>query len=87
MVHAVPECREYDGVDGEPVVFEWKIFPGHTTLQLHQAVPRMMEEQNTQSDKFKDRIIFMSMYNDIDWGQRGNKKNVRCILEILLPTP
>ena len=26
--------RGLDNIDGEPVVFEWKIFPGQTTLKL-----------------------------------------------------
>ena len=26
------QYRELDGIDGEPVEFEWMIFPGHTTL-------------------------------------------------------
>ena len=28
------QYRELDGIDGEPVKFEWMIFPGHTTLQI-----------------------------------------------------
>ena len=32
--------RELDNVDGEPIVFEWTIFPGHSTLTLLQEVER-----------------------------------------------
>ena len=57
----------------EPVVFEWKIFPGHTTLKLFREVQNMVEKDHIQPEDFKDRIIFMSMYNDIVWGQKGNE--------------
>ena len=40
FTHTTP-CREPDRTDGKPVVFEWKIFPGHTTLKL------LREVQNT----------------------------------------
>ena len=29
-----PEYRNLDRIDGEPIEFEWNIFPGFTTLQL-----------------------------------------------------
>ena len=35
---------------------------------LFQEVQNMMDKDNIQPECFKDRIIFMSMYSDIDWG-------------------
>ena len=35
-----------------------------------------MEENSIQPEKFKDRIIFMSMYNGIDWGKVECKENL-----------
>ena len=32
-----------------------------------------MTESKCEPEQFKGRIIFMSMYNDIDWTKRGNK--------------
>ena len=32
----------------------------------------MMDKGHIQAEDFKDRIIFMSMFNDIDWSQKGN---------------
>ena len=33
-----PEYRALDRIDGEPMAFEWNIFPGFTTLQFcHKA--------------------------------------------------
>ena len=33
-----PEYRNLDRIDGEPMEFEWNIFPGLNTLQLSQEV-------------------------------------------------
>ena len=38
------QCRELDNIDGEPVVFEWKIFAGHTTLKHLCEVQNMMRK-------------------------------------------
>ena len=41
----------------------------------------MMTESKCEPEHFKGRIIFMSMYNDIDWTKRGNKED--CIANVL----
>ena len=46
-----------------------------------------MEESTILHEKFEDRIIFMSMYNDIDWRKAETKKSVCRILQVLLRTP
>ena len=52
-----------------------KIFPGHTTLDLVQDVPTMTDDElHVQPQDFQERIIFMSMYNDIDWTRQGNEE-------------
>ena len=72
---STPQHRELDNIDGEPVVFKWKIFPGHTTLDLLQEVQELIEKElKIQPQNFEDRIIFMSMYNDIDWTRKGNQQ-------------
>ena len=35
--------RELDRIDGEPVVSEWNVVPGHTTLNLLREVQNMMD--------------------------------------------
>ena len=55
------------------MAFEWEIYPGHTTLQLPDEVPLVMREMKCEPGMFKDRIIFMSMYNDIDWDKKHNE--------------
>ena len=45
--------------------FEWKIFPGLTTLGLLEQIQEFMKEQQCDPEQFEGRVIFMSMFNDI----------------------
>ena len=68
------EYRNLDRIDGEPMEFEWNIFPGCNTLQLsHQEVQELLLRLNETPENFTGRIIFMSMFNDISWGSKDNK--------------
>ena len=67
------EYRNMDRIDGEPMEFEWNIFPGFTTLQLSQEVKDLLLRLNETPENFTGMIIFMSMFNDISWGSRDNK--------------
>ena len=60
----------------EPVVFEWKNLPGHTTMQLLQEIQTMMENeiQVLPSDS-KARIILLDI--DIDWTQKSDEDTCR----------
>ena len=72
------DAQELNGIDGEPVEFEWNnTFAGHTVLDLLHEIHRKMTENRIKLEEFEDRIIFMSMYNDIDWTTEGNFK--KCI--------
>ena len=62
-----PEYRALDRIDGEPIEFEWHIFPGFTTLQLSHKVQELLLRLSVSPEKFTGRIIFMSMFNDISW--------------------
>ena len=68
------ETRYLDRTDGEPMKFEWKNFPGFTELGILDEIHKMMTESRCEPEQFKGGIIFMSMYNDIVWGERGNKE-------------
>ena len=57
--------------------FEWKIFPGFTTLGILEEIQKFMTELQCEPEQFKGRIIFMSMYNDIVCGERGNTE--KCV--------
>ena len=52
--------------------FEWKIFPGFTTLGILEEIQKYLTELQCGLEQFNDRIIFMSMYNDIVCGEEGN---------------
>ena len=68
-----PQYRTLDTIDGEPMEFEWNIFPGFTTLQLVHKVQEFTSKMGDPSE-FKGRIIFMSMFNDIIWGTTDNEQ-------------
>ena len=59
------EYRILDVIGGEPMDFEWNIFPGFTTLQLVREVQEFLSKMRIQPEDFTGRIIFMSMFNDI----------------------
>ena len=59
-----PQHRTLDTIDGEPMEFEWNIFPGFTTLQLINKVQEFIIKMG-DPPQFQGRIIFMSMFNDI----------------------
>ena len=67
--------KDLDRIDGEPMEFEWKIFPGFTTLGILTEIQKMMTESKCEPEQFKGRIILMSSYNDIVRGERGNEEN------------
>ena len=48
------------------------MFPGFTSLQILQVIQNDWQKRNTEPEKFTDRIIFIAMFNDIDWTRRGN---------------
>ena len=68
------ESRNFDRNDGEPMEFEWNIFPGFNTLQLSQEVKSLLLRSKETPENFTGRIIFMSMFNDISCGTRDNEK-------------
>ena len=63
------------GIDGEAIELEWKNFPGFSSLAILQEIQKDLARNNIQPEEFTDRIIFMSMFSDIDWTKRGNDEN------------
>ena len=69
-----PQNRTLDTIDGEPMDFEWNIFPGSTTLPLVDKVQDFI--------KFQRRLIFISKFNDI---KKGTTDNVQeCMANAIL---
>ena len=51
-----------------------KKIPGFTTLQILTEIQNMVTEIKCEPEHFQGRIIFMSMFHDIVWGEKGNKE-------------
>ena len=67
------QYRTLDTIDGEPMEFEWNIFPGFTTLQLVHKVHKLMSKMG-KPEQFQGRINIMSMFNDIKWWYKDNER-------------
>ena len=76
-----PQYRTLDTIDGEPMEFEWNIFPGFTTIQLINKVQKFMNKMGDPA-QFQGRIIFMSMFNGIIWWTKDNEQE--CIANATL---
>ena len=72
-----PEFRNLDRIDGEPIEFEWNIFQGFTTLQLNHKVQELLLRLGETPENFTGCIVFMSMFNDISWGSKGQQERMR----------
>ena len=66
--------RNFDRIDGEPMEFEWNIFPGFNTLQLSEEVKRLLLRLDETPESFTGTIILMSMFNDVSCGSKNNEK-------------
>ena len=63
--------------------FEWKNFPGFTTLGILDEIQKMMTESRCEPEQRKGRIIIMSMKIDSEWENKGTEKLVLRILLML----
>ena len=68
------QYRTLDTLVGEPMEFEWNIFPRFTTLQLCSKVQEFMSKMSEEPEDFTGRIIFMSMFNDISLGSQDHEQ-------------
>ena len=77
--------RELQGLDGDPIDFEWKIFPGAKAFDILHKFQADLQGKNIRPEKFSDRIIFMSMFNDIELSMTLNWKGKITKILVLLP--
>ena len=68
--------KELLGIDGETIELKWNIVAGYSSLQIPQEIQNVLRQRNIEPERITDRIIFMSMFNDIDW----TRKSFRWIL-------
>ena len=78
------QYRALDTIDGEPMEFEWNIFPGFTTLQLCNKVQEFMSKMSEKPEAFTGRIIFMWMFSDISWGSQDNEQECESSAQLSL---
>ena len=65
--------RDYDAINGESTEFEWNNFPGFTTLQLCDKISDLLSYLGQTPETFTERILFVSMFNDISCDRNDNK--------------
>ena len=61
-----PTFRELQGLDGDPIDFEWKIFPGAKALDILHKIQADLQGKNITPEKLSEQKIFMSRFNDIE---------------------
>ena len=67
--------RNFDRIDGEPMDFEWNIFPGFNSLQLYGKVKDLLSRLGEAPENFTGRILFLSVINDIFlWNKRHEEE-------------
>ena len=54
------QYRTLDTIDGEPMEFEWNIFPGFTTFKLINKVQEFMTKRDHPS-QFKKKILIVDL--------------------------
>ena len=69
--------KELNRINGTQTEFQWKYFPGFTTLGILEEIRKLMECIQCEPEHFNDRIIFMSTYHDIAWWVNGNTE--KCV--------
>ena len=72
-----PEYRALDRIDGEPIEFEWYIFPGFTTLQLSHKVQELLLRLSVTPENF-----YRTNYHHVDvqrhlMGIKGQQERMR----------
>ena len=55
-----------------------RFFPGFSALRLLETIQKDLEGKRIKPDEFSDRIIFMSMFNDIDMDKKRERR--LCVL-------
>ena len=73
-IRSSSQYRALDTIDGEPMDFEWNIFPEFTTLQLCNNVQEFLSKLSVEPEDFIGRIIFMWMFNNISWRSKDNEQ-------------
>ena len=72
-----PEYRNFDKIDGEPMDFEWNIFPGFNTLQLSDEVKSLLLKLGETPENFHSKIeIHVDVQRHLLWVKEQWKRIV-----------
>ena len=67
--------RNFDRIDGEPMEFEWNIFPGFNTLQLCEEVKRLLFRLDETPENFlRKNSIYVDVQRHFLWQERQLKR-------------
>ena len=80
VVKRSPEYRALDKIDGEPMEFEWNIFPGFTTLQLCSKVQELLSRLSVQQKKSLDGLSSCRCSTTSHGDLKTIKKNANQVL-------
>ena len=62
--------RSFDRIDGEPIEFEWNIFPGFNTLQLSEEVKRLLLILGETREFHRKNYIHVGVQRHLLWIKR-----------------
>ena len=68
--------RSFDRIDGEPMEFEWNIFPGFNSLQLSEEVKRLLLRLDETPENFTGGSYSCRCSTTSPVDQETTKKNV-----------
>ena len=63
-------------IKGRPVEFVCNMYAGKTAIEILECIEPSMDEKGTQPSQFQDRIICMSMYNDVKYWIRTARTSI-----------
>ena len=67
--------RNFDGIDGEPMEFEWNIFPGFNTLQLSEEVKSLLFRLGETPENLKRKdSIYVDVQRHFLWNKRQRNR-------------
>ena len=71
LIKSSQNFRKIDRIDGEPMGFEWNIFPGFNTLQLSEEVKRSTEQIGRNTRNFhRKHSINVNGQRHLLWNKR-----------------
>ena len=67
--------ENFDRIDGEPMEFEWNIFPGFNTLQLSEEVKRLLLRPEEDTREFhRKNHIYVDVQRHFLWNKRQHNR-------------